>query len=217
MKFLAHRGFWSRPQEKNTPEAFRRALTCGFGIETDFRDCCGSLVISHDPAQPEAMTADDFFQLTRAYSPQPIAVNVKADGLQSLFSRVLPDLDVNPYFLFDMSIPDSLQYFKYGIPVYIRVSEYEKPDAMLISRASGFWLDAFHSEWYTFETLRALLSTNLKVCIVSPELHQRNHQPLWQDLKSWGMAEIDHIYLCTDFPDNAKSFFYDDQNQSHTI
>jgi glycerophosphoryl diester phosphodiesterase len=48
MKIIAHRGMWFNKHEQNTLVAFERALENGFGIETDFRDFNGSLVISHD-------------------------------------------------------------------------------------------------------------------------------------------------------------------------
>jgi hypothetical protein len=35
IKIIAHRGFWYKPEEKNTLAAFERALQNGFGIETD--------------------------------------------------------------------------------------------------------------------------------------------------------------------------------------
>jgi glycerophosphoryl diester phosphodiesterase len=62
--------------EQNTEAAFRRALENGFGIETDFRDCGGSLVVSHDPAlsgsPPVKLTADDFFAVC---PPPPHSIN----------------------------------------------------------------------------------------------------------------------------------------------
>ena len=60
-RVIAHRGFWLRPDEKNTPTAFARALSEGFGIETDFRDLGGDLVISHHPPQVGALLAKEFF------------------------------------------------------------------------------------------------------------------------------------------------------------
>ncbi|MDR1148515.1 MAG: hypothetical protein LBK66_07780 [Spirochaetaceae bacterium] len=76
MNIIGHRGFWITESEQNTEAAFRRALENGFGIETDFRDCGGNLVISHDPALggslPVKLTADDFFA---AYPPPPHYIN----------------------------------------------------------------------------------------------------------------------------------------------
>src|SRR5438309_53835 len=49
MLVLAHRGWWSDPQDRNTRAAFAKAFAAGYGIETDVRDSAGRLVISHDP------------------------------------------------------------------------------------------------------------------------------------------------------------------------
>ena len=52
-RIMCHRGYWSgelgiAPLQKNSWEAFERAIDFGFGIETDLRDYAGSVVISHD-------------------------------------------------------------------------------------------------------------------------------------------------------------------------
>ena len=49
MQLLAHRGLWNRPEEKNSLQALTASFNLGIGVETDIRDCDGSLVISHDP------------------------------------------------------------------------------------------------------------------------------------------------------------------------
>ena len=38
MKIISHRGWWRAEIEKNTPRAFQRTLSAGFGTETDVRD-----------------------------------------------------------------------------------------------------------------------------------------------------------------------------------
>ena len=48
MKIIAHRGYWLEQSEKNTLVAFERAIKCGYGFETDYRDYCGKIVIAHD-------------------------------------------------------------------------------------------------------------------------------------------------------------------------
>ena len=43
MKIIAHRGYWLEQSEKNTLVAFERAMKCGYGFETDYRDYCGKI------------------------------------------------------------------------------------------------------------------------------------------------------------------------------
>lgn len=206
IKIIAHRGLWHKPEEKNTLEAFRAALQNGFGIETDFRDCNGRLVISHDPASNESLDAGAFFDLCNEYpNTDPHAINIKSDGLQNLLSPHLASWDVDHYFVFDMSVPDTLGYLKKNMNTFTRVSEYEAFQDF-DGQAPGVWLDGFDSEWYGPEEIKHYLSLEKSVAIVSPELHGRDHHALWVKLKSLytkGMS----LMLCTDLPLEAKRYF----------
>ena len=76
MQLIAHRGYWLDPKEKNTETAFVRALQHGFGIETDFRDLNGHLVISHDVPTHGVMLASKFAALYKACpvkAPSPLS------------------------------------------------------------------------------------------------------------------------------------------------
>ena len=78
---LAHRGWWQKESEKNTPAALVRALSAGFGIETDIRDLNGELVISHDPPVDSQTTANWLFnQYNKIKANGRIALNIKSDG-----------------------------------------------------------------------------------------------------------------------------------------
>jgi len=105
-----------------------------------------------------------------------------------------------------MSLPDTLHYLRAGMPVFVRLSEYE-PENALLARASGVWLDAFESEWWTPELVRGLCARGKSVAIVSPELHGRPHEALWERLKMLEPGVHEKLMLCTDFPDAAASFF----------
>ena len=48
MEIIAHRGFWKSIEEKNTFDALEKAIKEGYGFETDFRDCGGQILISHN-------------------------------------------------------------------------------------------------------------------------------------------------------------------------
>ena len=206
IQIIAHRGFWLKPEEKNTLGAFERALQNGFGIETDFRDLNGELMISHDPANSECMKAASFFDLCNQYpNTDPHAINIKSDGLQSLLSPHLASWSPDHYFVFDMSVPDTLGYIKKNINTYTRVSEYESYQDFA-GKATGIWLDGFHSEWYGIEQIRQYLVLGKSVAIVSPELHGRDYQPLWLMLKSLYTEEMS-LMLCTDLPLEAKQYF----------
>lgn len=207
-EIIAHRGFWTRPDEKNSPIAFRRALSNGFGIETDIRDQQSKLVISHDiPGDQNLISLADFFDMYREINhPGTLALNIKSDGLQDEVSRLVREYQINNYFCFDMSIPDMLGYTKKGLTVYSRVSDIE-PVACLSERCSGIWLDSFGDDAWI--PTSEFVSTDIEgkvICVVSSELHKRDKSALWKQLKQ--ITDLSRVMLCTDFPDDARDYFY---------
>lgn len=207
MHYLAHRGYWLEPSEKNTLEAFKRALNYGFGIETDFRDLNGELVVSHDVPVVGAMKVDEFISLYKQYPvTAPMALNIKSDGLYPLVKDLIIQSEMTNYFVFDMSVPDTRGYFAAQIPVFTRLSEYETAPAFL-DKSRGVWLDAFESEWYDEKVIQNLLGQEKQVAIVSSELHRRPHLQLWKFLKEHNFHKNELVSLCTDFPLEAKEYF----------
>lgn len=208
---LAHRGWWGSPAEKNSPEALKKALDAGFGIETDFRDIDGLLVISHDPPQSikGLMTATQFFSAQNAAGfDARIAVNVKADGLCALLIDAIAaqGLSMERFFAFDMSVPDGLAYIKADFPVYSRLSEYEVRPSYGDASA-GIWVDNFSGDFPQVERSAACLQAGYRVCIVSPELHGRDHRKLWADIAEAGLHTHPRFEICTDFPYEALNKF----------
>jgi glycerophosphoryl diester phosphodiesterase len=208
VQILAHRGYWNETVKANSWQSFVMAFEKGYGIETDFRDLNGSLVVSHDPATNEnAILAADFFKLAAAYPQQWLALNIKADGLQQMLADYIQQYNLTHYFAFDASVPDLYRYRAMGSTYFTRISDIE-PEANLMDTATGIWLDAFAGEWYTLQTITDLLEKGKKVAIVSPELHKRPHQKLWELLSGLqAHPEYKQLLLCTDFPDEAKIYF----------
>ncbi len=212
MKILSHRGFWLSDDEKNTPDAFIRSFASGFGTETDLRDLDGRLVIAHDPPETGAMTAEAFLRLHAEYDGAlPLALNIKADGLQKMVGSLLETLSPLEAFVFDMSIPDTLHWLNAGVPVFTRHSDIE-PEPLLAKRCAGIWLDAFGSDWWDADTIRRHLDVGRRVCIVSPELHQRPYLPVWERLAAADdLLNASELMICTDHPQTAKEYF----NRAH--
>jgi len=207
MQIIAHRGYWLTESEKNTSTAFIRALEHGFGIETDFRDLNGSLVVSHDVPVDGVMKVAEFIDLyKRTPVLAPMALNIKSDGLYSLVKNLIAELGVTNCFVFDMSVPDTRGYIAEQIPFFTRLSEYETVPAFL-EHSQGVWLDAFESEWYEATVIQNLLNSNKQVAIVSPELHRRSHLESWHFLKQNKFHQHELVSLCTDFPLKAKEYF----------
>ena len=180
MKIIAHRGYWLEQSEKNTLVAFERAMKCGYGFETDYRDYCGKIVIAHDVPEGKEPMAEEIFSLYQKYGMnQPLAINVKADGLQTRLSALLKAYDISNYFLFDMSVPDTLGYLNLSMNTASRFSEYER-ELPFIKESTTIWIDCFLKDWITVDDIRNYLLQDKQVCIVSPELHKRPYREVWE-------------------------------------
>lgn len=203
MRIISHRGLWKSPDQKNTEQAFINSLAEGFGIETDFRDMQKKIVVSHDMPNGSEMPIDQFLSL-RDIQCHTLALNIKSDGLSRLLRQKLEQYDIQNCFVFDMSIPDMLAHIKAGNNVFTRLSDVE-PQPLLLNESKGVWLDAFYSEWYNCEVINRLIDRGKQVCVVSPELHGREHRKFWEQI--YEFSSNDDVMLCTDFPLEARIFF----------
>lgn len=206
MKIISHRGFWKSDSEKNTLIAFKRSFDHGFGIETDLRDFNGNIVVSHDIPGPTSLSIDNFFKLYSKYKDLILALNIKSDGLQDLLNEKLIEYGISNYFVFDMSVPDLINYSNKNITFFTRVSEFEK-DLPMFEKSNGIWLDSFNENWFSAKKIKEFIDMNKKVAIVSSELHGRSKTKLWSILKKSKLNMSEKLILCTDYPDEAISFF----------
>lgn len=208
MIILSHRGYWKDPAEKNTKVAFERSFSMGFGTETDLRDRGSKLVISHDMADHQAMTAENFFEIYCSFNqPLPLALNIKADGLQTELKALLTTFKIQHYFVFDMAVPDGLQYARQDFNTYTRLSEYESTPSFY-ELARGVWLDEFNHHWLTDAVIEEHINAGKSLCIVSPDLHRRDHAKEWHHYRQLEQRiGQNRLMMCTDYPEQARKFF----------
>jgi glycerophosphoryl diester phosphodiesterase len=206
MEIISHRGLWSDNIIKNSVTAFEESFFNGFGTETDIRDYNGKLVISHDIAGDDSIDFEEFLELYNFSSKKTLALNIKSDGLANLLKEKLEKNSIENYFVFDMSIPDTLQYKLNDIKFYIRQSEFEK-DLPFYHDCAGIWLDSFDSIWYDQEIIAKHIKNGKKVCIVSSELHKRDKELLWKLLINNDFYKTENLILCTDFAIEANKYF----------
>lgn len=203
MIVISHRGYWKSIEEKNTAIAFHRSFDLGFGTETDIRDLNQKLVISHDMPDESAMLLSTFLDIL-GERDLPLALNIKADGLSEALKSILLKHGNQNWFVFDMAVPDMRSYINSNIPVFARLSEVEQPPVWF-DQVAGIWLDSFEKEWYDTEVIQSLLKQNKKVCVVSSELHGREHNTLWNMLKP--LSHHSNLMICTDLPEQAQQYF----------
>lgn len=203
MQIISHRGYWLQKHERNQRSAFERSFDLGFGTETDVRDIGGRLVISHDMPDGSEMSLEDLLAIMAGRN-LPLAMNIKADGLCVPLEEAFTAHGHSNWFVFDMAVPDMRNYLASGVCTYTRQSEVEPVPAWL-HEADGIWLDSFGTEWYSPYQFAELLSQGKQVCVVSSELHGREHLPLWRQIAELQSAQ--NLTLCTDLPEAARSFF----------
>lgn len=211
MQILSHRGYWKNIEEKNSLRSFERSFMNLYGLETDLRDRGGGIVLSHDMANENCLGLDNLFKLYKKYNTNlPLALNIKADGLQIPLKQLIQKYEITNYFVFDMSIPDALVYIDLNFNVFTRQSEYEK-EPSFYGKACGIWMDEFHSHWIDKNIIKKHIDNGKSLCIVSPELHKRSYEKEWQEYKQIEkeLQIQDKLMICTDYPDKAKEFFND--------
>ncbi len=205
MRVLSHRGYWRTRAEQNGVVAFERSFGLGFGTETDVRDQDGNLVVAHDMPAGGEIALDDVLRMAAdAAAPITLALNVKSCGLAPEIAAALaarPGLDA---FVFDLAVPDMPTFFEAGIPVFTRLSDVER-EPVWVDRAAGIWLDGFGSDWFDAAEAGRWLDAGKRVCIVSPELHGRAAEPVWERLRP--LAGRDGAMICTDRPEAAQALF----------
>ena len=208
MNIISHRGYWKNIKEKNCLVAFERSLFLNFGIEVDIRDYRDELVISHDLPSENSPKLSLLFEIYRKNIHKPlIALNIKSDGLQKILKKQLEKFQIVNYFIFDASVPDSINFIKAGINTFTRQSEYENSPSFY-ELAKGVWLDEFYSSWIDEHTLNFHSNNGKDICIVSPELHKRDRHIGWKKYKKiiYKNPKI-KLTICTDYPLEARNYF----------
>lgn len=205
MQIISHRGLWHTLSERNTKEAFIRSFDNGFGTETDLRDICGKIVISHDMPTGNEISFEEVLRLMNGRN-LTLALNIKADGQGEIIKALLKQYNQTNYFTFDMSIPDMLVQLKNGLTVFTGKSDI-LPFPVMLNKAEGIWLDSFYEDWFSAKDIDEILAAGKKVCIVSADLHSRDTSKQWNIIKQSNNFADSNLLLCTDKPLAAKEFF----------
>lgn len=206
MQVLSHRGLWyDFKKESNKRIAFERSFDKNLGTETDLRDICGRIVISHDMPNGDEMSFSDLMEIMNGRN-LPLALNIKADGMIDEIIRILSFYNHTNYFTFDMSIPDMVVQINKGASVFTGCSDI-LPRPALLEKATGIWLDSFYSDWFEENTVSEFLAQGKKVCVVSSDLHKRDVRSQWEKIKMFSCFSNKNLMLCTNEPEAAKKYF----------
>lgn len=211
MNIIARGGWYVIPEERDLPSAYYRALEAGMGIVVPVRDHDGQLVIAHGPASDDAVVFDDFLADRPVWPGNPpiIAIQICAEGLSRLLHRSLLRIDGLTPYLFGISVPDMPAYMEGQIPIFVRQSDHE-PQPPFYEFAEGVWLDSFERDWFDERLIIQHLKAGKLVTVVSPEVHGRDHEPMWEMLRrlQTQLGELaTSLQLCTDLPQEARLSF----------
>jgi hypothetical protein len=221
IRIIAHRAKLERTHidegsDESLFDAVHAATAMGIGVEIDIRDRMGELVVCHDPPLSTTRLTVLGSLINRCYVPGTSfwAINIKSSGLCSMISKVFCDYGVSrdDYFCFDMAIPDQMHYERAGITVAPRISDVERAYAFGLPRHPKYlWCDQLtdkHPPDQIYADLLDSVNTSFTdVAVVSPELHGRSFSATWEMLRSRQRERPDNLLLCTDYPEQALSFF----------
>jgi hypothetical protein len=203
MKIIGHRGFWSTPQEQNSLSALLACQGYGFAIETDIRTFKGRIYLSHDPIldSHSLISLEELLSNWVETPNLPLFLNVKEDGLIPYLKPLEPLLSQLKPVFFDMSLPELLKFSK-SLPsemLATRFSEFEK-EPLAIELCSWLWVDSFQSDPEPEQVRRFVEEKQMSVAIVSPEIHHRNPDNVWNNFRQASYLPTDSVYFCTDYP-----------------
>lgn len=211
MKILAHRGNLEGPDRaaENRLDTMARALTLGFGLETDIRRLDhGPFYISHDLRTDIGEAAEDHVRLWAQHPRALIALNIKEIGHEADTLALLRAHGLHShYFLFDMELIETesgataqaLRAMDPTVPLASRASDRgESIEHALGLPGPYVWLDEMDGTWATAEDITRLKNAGRQVIGVSRDLHGLRPDACfrrWEEFARWGLDGI-----CTDWP-----------------
>ena len=179
-----------------------------YGAEIDLRCDSGDIYVSHDIYNQDVL----FEKWLDYYEHAFLIANIKEEGIEDIVLKMLDKKNITDFFLLDQSFPNIMRYINNGFTKScIRISDYEPIDTALKlhKNINWVWLDSFKIFNFTSNDINKLKSLNIKICLVSPELHQDFFKI---DLKSLFKILIERDVkidaVCTKFESEWENFRY---------
>ena len=171
------------------------------GIEVDIRSDHQKLYLAHDP-----FVAGPYFEdFLNSYEHSFIVLNVKEEGLEDRCLELLESKGIQNYFFLDQSIPFLIKRALRGArDGACRSSEYESFATVenLQSYCDWVWADSFEVGDKSVHRLEQLSGLGVKICLVSPELHDISRSEEIDRLRSAIQNSGVQIHaVCTKLPE----------------
>jgi hypothetical protein len=151
-----------------------------FGVEIDIRDDhkSGKLILAHDPF----VDGEYFEDYLKIYNHKTLILNIKSEHIELACLKLLEVYNIHNYFFLDSSFPMIYllnKEYKNNNIAY-RFSEYEPLNDDIIIKNNMYkyiWIDCFTIFPLNKEDYELIKKTDIKICIVSPEL-QKQHEKI---------------------------------------
>lgn len=143
-----------------------------YGVEVDIRSFGERLIMHHDPF----VVGEDFDDWIDSYQHEMLILNVKEEGLEQRLLDLMKKKNIDNFFFLDQSFPFLIKTARQGERrCAVRVSEFESIDTALhlTKKVDWVWVDCFNYFPLSGEEAKRLRIAGFKLCLVSPELHQR--------------------------------------------
>ena len=170
------------------------------GVEVDVRDYDGEICLAHDPFNPGISLSS----YLNHFNHKLIIFNVKCSGIESKIIELAHEFKIDNFFLLDVQVPSMVSLANNAIHDFaIRYSVFEPIEGLrpFIGIAKWVWIDCFKG-FHLNKSDYQILSSNFKLCIVSPELqgfHRRTIKHFKDKLRNFNIDAV-----CSDFCEDWK-------------
>ncbi len=148
-----------------------------YGVEIDVRDYKKELVLSHNPFQKGELLVN----FLKKYNHGTLVINIKSEFIEFKIQKLLKKFKIKNYFYLDSSYPAIIKLVKKkNYKFAIRVSDYESFENVykMYPNCKWIWLEIFKKVKLKKHELQHIKKNNIKICLVSPELHGKNKEIL---------------------------------------
>ena len=175
-----------------------------YGVEIDLRSHNGEIIVSHDPFTANPILFDDWLKF---YNHKILILNVKEEGIEQKVLEIVHLHKVENFFFLDQTFPLIVKTLKGGeTRTSIRISDYEslttleRFERLSLFKPNWVWIDSLTGNWEHLSYLADIKKMGYRVCLASPELHQRElDSELIQISEFIKMTPIDSV--CTKYPE----------------
>jgi len=179
-------------------------IDLNYGVEIDLRSQNLEIIMSHDPYTSDSIL---FSEWIKSYRHSMLVLNIKEEGIEQQVFEIINKANIENFFCLDQSFPFIVKTLAGGENrTAFRVSDFESVNtlekASQISQLTPnwVWIDSFTGNWEHLADMQKIKSMGYKVCIASPELHQRNLELELEFISRLvDVSQIDAV--CTKFPD----------------